>query len=49
MDNKMLASRDTLEEVIAQRPIDVLLTMGAGDIDRLVPALERLINQRTMT
>jgi UDP-N-acetylmuramate--alanine ligase len=49
MANKMLASRDDLEQVIAQRSIDVLLTMGAGDIDRMVPALERLINQRLMS
>jgi UDP-N-acetylmuramate--alanine ligase len=46
--NKMLASRDNLEALIAQRSIDVLLTMGAGDIDRVVPALERSINQRVM-
>jgi UDP-N-acetylmuramate--alanine ligase len=46
--NKMLASRDNLEALIAERSIDVLLTMGAGDIDRVVPALERSINQRVM-
>ncbi|MEZ4757705.1 MAG: UDP-N-acetylmuramate--L-alanine ligase [Flavobacteriales bacterium] len=46
MTSKMLATRDGLVDLIATRPIDVLLTMGAGDIDRVVPALERHLNQR---
>ena len=42
----LLAEQDGLVDLIATRPIDVLLTMGAGDIDRVVPALERHLNQR---
>lgn len=46
MANKVLATREGLVDLLATRTTDVLLTMGAGDIDRVVPALERLIDQR---
>ncbi len=46
MANKVLATRDGLLDLLADRATDVLVTMGAGDIDRVLPDLERLINQR---
>lgn len=46
MDNKVVCSREALLDVLKDRPIEVLLTVGAGDIDRSVPAIERLLNER---
>ncbi|MBK9417737.1 MAG: UDP-N-acetylmuramate--L-alanine ligase [Flavobacteriales bacterium] len=46
MDNKVVCTRDALLDLLKDRPIEVLLTVGAGDIDRSVPAIERLLNER---
>jgi UDP-N-acetylmuramate--alanine ligase len=46
MDKKVLSPRDGLLDLLAGRELDVLVTMGAGDIDRSVPMIERLMNQR---
>ncbi len=46
MERKRLVGRDQLVQVLGEGDIDVLLTMGAGDIDRLVPAIERHMNER---
>ncbi|MBL7980636.1 MAG: UDP-N-acetylmuramate--L-alanine ligase [Flavobacteriales bacterium] len=45
MQNKVLSSKDGLLDVLRERRPEVLLTMGAGDIDRLVPSIERLLNE----
>ena len=34
--NKMLTTKSNLLEVLKDRPLDILLTIGAGDIDQLV-------------
>jgi UDP-N-acetylmuramate--alanine ligase len=45
MEHKKLVAREALlDELRGMRP-EVVLTMGAGDIDRLVPAIETLLNQ----
>jgi UDP-N-acetylmuramate--alanine ligase len=46
MDNKVVCTREALLDVLKDRPVEVLLTVGAGDIDRSVPAIERLLNER---
>lgn len=46
-DNKMLLSKKELTETIALRHPEVLLTLGAGDIDKLVePIKEKLLAQQ---
>jgi UDP-N-acetylmuramate--alanine ligase len=40
--NKLLLQKDELVSYIRQHRPDVLLTIGAGDIDRLVPELGKL-------
>lgn len=39
-------SRTELLEQLRTKPLDVLVTMGAGDIDRLAPELTTLLEQR---
>jgi UDP-N-acetylmuramate--alanine ligase len=45
MVNKVLVSKDGLLDLLRGHGTEVLLTMGAGDIDRLVPSIERLLNE----
>jgi UDP-N-acetylmuramate--alanine ligase len=46
MEAKVISTKEGLLELLKDRRIEVLLTMGAGDIDRSVPAIERLLNER---
>ncbi|MBK9146315.1 MAG: UDP-N-acetylmuramate--L-alanine ligase [Flavobacteriales bacterium] len=46
MDKKSCTDKTALVEAVASQAVDVVVTMGAGDIDRLVPPIERLLNQR---
>ncbi len=45
LDRKKLVSREEVIEEIRDRRHEVVLSMGAGDIDRLVPAIETVLNQ----
>lgn len=44
--NKMILTKDELLENLKNRDIEVLLTMGAGDIDQLVEPIEKMLNNR---
>jgi len=46
MAAKTLCTRASLLDELARRDLDVVLTLGAGDIDQLVAPIERLINER---
>lgn len=46
LDKKSVVARDALVQMLASRDLDVVVTMGAGDIDRLVPQIERMLNER---
>jgi len=39
--NKLVCEKGELPSLIAARELEVLLTLGAGDIDRLIPALKK--------
>ena len=43
MKSKVCCSKDTLIELLQHHPLDVVLTLGAGDMDRLVPRIAALI------
>ena len=43
--NKMLCSKEQLLEVLDNRKPELLVTMGAGDIDRFVEPLQTMISQ----
>lgn len=44
--HKQLCRKEELIEVIKNKDIDVLLTMGAGDIDQLVSPLKNMLEQK---
>jgi len=44
--NKTLVSKETLMEELAKKEIDVLLTLGAGDIDTFVQPIKGWLEQR---
>ncbi|MBL7946484.1 MAG: UDP-N-acetylmuramate--L-alanine ligase [Flavobacteriales bacterium] len=46
LDAKVCVSKEELLKEFQQRPVEVVVTLGAGDIDRLVPQIERLLNER---
>ncbi len=45
--NRVLCEKGELPSLIAPRELEVLLTMGAGDIDRLVPTLKQQLSDRS--
>jgi len=44
LKNKILCSKENLLEVIGSRDLEILLTMGAGDIDRFVEPIKKLLS-----
>ena len=44
-DKRIIQKKEVLEEV-ASRDIDILVTFGAGDIDRLVQPIENLLREK---
>lgn len=42
---KMLCRKDELLEILSKKPLEVLVTFGAGDIDRLLPDIEILLRK----
>lgn len=46
LDQKACVSKEELLKDLEQRAVEVVVTLGAGDIDRLVPQIERLLNER---
>lgn len=42
-ENKVMVSKDNLVEELSNRNLDVVLTMGAGDIDKEVPKIVELM------
>ena len=45
LNNKSLCPKETLLDTIAERKPELLVTMGAGDIDRFVEPLQNMISQ----
>ncbi len=46
MSDKMLCKKEELVSILEKKKPEVLVTLGAGDIDRLLPDIERLLNKR---
>ncbi|MCF6357516.1 MAG: UDP-N-acetylmuramate--L-alanine ligase [Draconibacterium sp.] len=46
LDNKYLASKDETLEMLKNRESDVVLTMGAGDIDRMVENIVEILKSK---
>ncbi|MDQ3100106.1 MAG: UDP-N-acetylmuramate--L-alanine ligase [Bacteroidota bacterium] len=47
MESKELCRKEDLVAELRSRDLQVLVTIGAGDIDREVPAIERMLNERS--
>ena len=46
---KQLCSKSALLDLLNKKPIEVFVTFGAGDIDRLVPEIEKLLRDRYLS
>ena len=44
--NKKICTKDKILEEILKRDIEFLITIGAGDIDRLVPSIQEILEKR---
>jgi UDP-N-acetylmuramate--alanine ligase len=44
-NSKMLASKDQVLEIVADKNIEVLMTLGAGDIDTLIQPLKEIMSK----
>jgi UDP-N-acetylmuramate--alanine ligase len=43
---KIMCSKAQLLDVLRNRPIEVLVTLGAGDIDRMLPDIEKVLKEK---
>ena len=43
---KVLLTKDGLMDYLSRERTDVLMTLGAGDIDRFVPAITEMLEKR---
>lgn len=41
VENKILCNKENLMDVLSNKEFDILLTLGAGDIDQFVPQIEK--------
>jgi UDP-N-acetylmuramate--alanine ligase len=46
LENKVMCDKNDLMNLLDEEPVDVLITFGAGDIDRFVPSITELLNRR---
>lgn len=46
MEAKKCVTKESILGELGQRDLQVVVTLGAGDIDRLVPSIERQLNER---
>jgi len=46
--NKRLCSKEQVKEIVKTDDIDILISMGAGDIDRLVPEIVKILTKRNL-
>lgn len=43
--NKKLVTKETLMDVLMEYQLEILMTLGAGDIDTFVPKIKDFLNQ----
>ncbi|WP_298649648.1 UDP-N-acetylmuramate--L-alanine ligase [uncultured Proteiniphilum sp.] len=46
---KMLCTKQELPDLLRKKEVEVLVTFGAGDIDRLVPEIERVLREKYLS
>jgi UDP-N-acetylmuramate--alanine ligase len=45
--NKKLTSKENLLTLLVEKELDVVVTFGAGDIDKLVPEIRKILKNRS--
>jgi len=48
LENKTLCSKENLLPLLKERNLDVLVTFGAGDIDKMVPLIKNQLRKQTI-
>ena len=43
---KCICKKEDIPALLAKKPIEVLIVLGAGDLDNYVPSITRLLEQR---
>ena len=43
---KILCTKSELPDLLRSKPMELLVTFGAGDIDRLLPEIEKLLREK---
>ena len=43
----MLIHKEEVLDTLEKRELDVVITFGAGDIDRLIPSIKELLQNKT--
>jgi UDP-N-acetylmuramate--alanine ligase len=43
---KQICERDNLMDLLTKTKLEVLITLGAGDIDKMVEPIKKLLTQR---
>ncbi|MDR2916929.1 MAG: UDP-N-acetylmuramate--L-alanine ligase [Tannerella sp.] len=46
INDKMLCKKDELMKILEKEDLDVLVTLGAGDIDRFVEPIRKMLNEK---
>lgn len=46
IDNKIISSKENLLTLLDKKELDVLVTFGAGDIDKMVPEIKKYLKKR---
>ena len=46
LKDKLMVKKEELMDILAKREIDVLVTFGAGDIDRFVAPITQMLTER---
>lgn len=47
IENKVLIHKEEVLDTLEKRELDVVITFGAGDIDRLIPSIKELLQNKT--
>lgn len=47
LENKTICTKEQLPDLLCERELDIVVTFGAGDIDKMVPIIKNLLKQKS--
>lgn len=47
LENKTICTKEHLPDLLSERELDIVVTFGAGDIDKMVPIIKNLLKQKS--